>query len=300
MHDITRMDEALKSSGVFIKTGPYFSKLKSSINGLANSFLSLYHPSQITFSEEFVDFNITIENPNLFRHWFRPQIIFKHDGVSPFLPLPESQAYPFFEWGLNWCIATYSNVNLILHAAVVEKNGHALIFPAAPGSGKSTLSAGLSAKGWRLLSDEMAIINNKTKEVIPVVRPISLKNESIDVIKNFAPNFVFGSVINDTNKGTVSHVKVPNELELIDKPAKPAWLIFPKYKQGSESSLKMIGKSQSFLKAAENSFNYNVLGEKGFNSLGDLIEECECYDFCYSDLNDAIKIFDNLAEEVSY
>jgi predicted ATPase len=33
---------------------------------------------------------------------------------------------------------------------VVERDGHALILPAMPGSGKSTLTAALVQRGWRL------------------------------------------------------------------------------------------------------------------------------------------------------
>ena len=48
---------------------------------------------------------------------------------------------------------------LIIHAAVVEKNGLAAILPAPPGSGKGTLTAGSVLSGWRLLSDELTLID---------------------------------------------------------------------------------------------------------------------------------------------
>src|SRR3546814_969352 len=48
---------------------------------------------------------------------------------------------------------------LIIHAAALEKSGRAAILPGAPGSGKSTLTAYLVHNGWRLLSDELALIS---------------------------------------------------------------------------------------------------------------------------------------------
>ncbi len=289
--------KSLALNGIFIKTGPYVSCLNSSISNVSESLLTLYHNSQISLTEEFADFRVSINYPNVLRRWVRPQVLFKHNEVIPFKPLPASQAYPFFEWGLNWCIATHSNFYLILHAAVVEKNGCALILPAMPGSGKSTLAAGLSACGWRLLSDEMALCDPQTEQIIPVVRPISLKNESIDVIKYFAPEFVFGSIIKDTTKGTVTHAKVPCDLSVIDRPAMPTWLVFPKFEKGSKTSLVEISKAKAFFSAAENSFNYNVLAETGFRCLANLIDACDCYNFLYSDLNQAVKVFDRLADE---
>src|SRR3546814_17273791 len=69
------------------------------------------------------------------------------------------QALPMLEWGLNWCIGAHGHQFLIIHAAVIERNGLAAILPGAPGSGKSTLTACLVHNGWRLLSDAMALVS---------------------------------------------------------------------------------------------------------------------------------------------
>ncbi|TXL12561.1 hypothetical protein BMR05_15020 [Methylococcaceae bacterium HT4] len=83
---------------------------------------------------------------------------------------------------MNWCISSQLNTYLIIHAAVIEKSGYAVIMPAPPGSGKSTLTASLIQEGWRLLSDELTIIDVQNACVVPFPRPVSLKNESIDII----------------------------------------------------------------------------------------------------------------------
>jgi HprK-related kinase A len=106
----------------------------------------------------------------------RPQVLFRLDGVVPFRSLPLRHAVPIFEWGLNWCIVSRANNYLIIHAAAIEKGGHVAIMPGVPGSGKSTLTAGLVNRGWRLLSDEMALISLTDGSVTPLVRPISLEN----------------------------------------------------------------------------------------------------------------------------
>ena len=70
-----------------------------------------------------------------------------------------AQGFAMFEWGLNWVVANHAHQFAIVHAAAVEKDGRGFIFPGAPGSGKSTLCAALVSRGWRLLSDEMAMIS---------------------------------------------------------------------------------------------------------------------------------------------
>ena len=98
--------------------------------------------------------------------------------------------------------------------------------------------------------------------------------------KNFLPQLVFGQVVNDTAKGTVGHLRPPElSVQSGTKPAQPAKLIFPKYKQASETKLTSVSKGRAMLRAAEDCFNYNVLGTQGFDSLGDLIDQCDCYEF---------------------
>ena len=65
------------------------------------------------------------------------------DGRKPFWPLPAAHMLPALEWGINWCIATRSNHLLMLHSAVVERGGAAILFPAWSGHGKSTLCTAL-------------------------------------------------------------------------------------------------------------------------------------------------------------
>ena len=155
--------------------------------------------------------------------------------------------------------------------------------PAPPGSGKSTLCAGLVNRGWRLLSDELALISLIDASITPLGRPISLKNQSIDIIRNFVPGAVFSRVVHDTSKGSVSLLKVPAEtLQRMQETARPRWVIFPKYVTGSAPKLTAKSKANSMLELGRNSFNYMVLGLKGFEVLSQVIDASDCYDFEYS------------------
>jgi hypothetical protein len=48
------------------------------------------------------------------------------------------------------------------------------------------------------------------------------------------------------------------------------------------------------MRAAENAFNYSVLGRRGFETLAGLIDTSVCYDFTYSALDDAVEMFSSL------
>jgi hypothetical protein len=53
-----------------------------------------------------------------------------------------------------------------VQAVVVERGGRAIAFIGRPGSGKSTLAAHLLARGWRLVSDDVAFVDDRRTLVI--------------------------------------------------------------------------------------------------------------------------------------
>jgi HprK-related kinase A len=201
------------------------------------------------------------------------------------------------EWSMNWCISTQAHQFLLLHSAVIERHGLAVILPAPPGSGKSTLCAALIHRGWRLLSDELALISPLDRSIVPLARPVSLKNESMDVIRRFEPSAVLNRETLETTKGTVSHMLVPPwHLARINETARPGWVIFPKYVAGAAATLTPRPKADSMLDLARNAFNYALLGRIGFDTLADVISDSDCHEFSYSRLDEAVEVFDRLAE----
>jgi len=180
--------QSLAHGKLKLKVGHFNVCLSSSVPTVADHIFRLYDHYDLIDDEQFIDFFVSLATPNTIHRFFRPQINFSFDGYSPFRPLPYSHASALFEWGLNWCIASQSQQYLIIHAAVVEKNNQAFIFAGTPGSGKSTLCAGLVCRGWRLLSDEMTLVSLADGLIYPVPRPVSLKNQSLDVIKQFSPD----------------------------------------------------------------------------------------------------------------
>ncbi|MEQ1601214.1 MAG: HprK-related kinase A [Methylophilaceae bacterium] len=282
----------LKQSGIFIQTGPFITHLQTAIAGVAQGVGLLYTDFSLLEQTDYADFHVSLERPHNLRRWFKPQVLFRFDNSPPFKPLPLDQALPMLEWGLNWCVSSHANRYLIIHAAVIEKDGYAAILPAPPGSGKSTLCAALVNRGWRLLSDELTLVRVDDGKLIPLPRPVSLKNQSIDVIQHYAPGAIFSPKVHDTIKGTVALMRPPTaSVERALEPAQIAWVIFPKYQAGASTRLQLLPKSRTFMRVADNAFNYSLLGATGFETLSNLIGAAECYDFTYSVLDEAIATF---------
>lgn len=293
---LTELQGHLHDGSFALQTGALVSRITTDFADVARSLHVLYahHPCQI--APDFADFHVQLRSPRNIRRWFRPQADFLIDGDPPFEPLPRDQAPAFLEWGLNWAIAASCHQWFTLHAASVERNGQAVVLPAPPSSGKSTLCTALALRGWRLLSDELTLIKPKSMLASALARPINLKNGSIDVIREFEPGCVWGPETYDTAKGRVTHLRPPvDSVDRMLETAQPRWIVFPRYMPGSEPQLTPRGKAQTFVHFAENAFNYSTLGETGFDVVGRLVAQCDCYDFSYSRLGDALDVFDWLS-----
>ena len=283
--------------GIVVNIGSFIYKISIDNQQAALDFINNYADFEWLSDNQFIDFNIVIKSPNVIRRFFKPQINFYCNGKAPFIPLPINQGYAMLEWGMNWCVVSQAHHFFILHAAVVERNGKAIILPGIPGAGKSTLSASLVNNGWRLLSDEMTLISLKTGLIQPVARPINLKNDSIDILKKRHPDSVFSQKAHDTHKGTVSLMKPPKEsVFATQQTAKAHFIIFPEYRNNSGLKVESIEKSTALMSLIDNSFNYNVLGKVGFEAATLLLKATDCKQFSYSNIDDAVSYFNDLVD----
>lgn len=290
----------LKRGDLLLQISPFVARIRSDVHKVARELALMYGDFGVCSPDAFADFHVEVAREAGLRRWFKPLARFAFDGKWSFVPLPAEQAFPMIEWGLNWCVAAHAHQYLVIHAAVIEKGGRAAVLPAPPGSGKSTLCAGLVNRGWRLLSDELALYDLDTGLIHGMARPVNLKNASIDVIQAFAPDAVFTAPVPDTTKGTVALMRPPSaSVSRAEEPARPAWIILPKYVAGAEPVLSVHGKAETFLLVAEQSFNYDVQGERGFSAVGDLLDQCASYRFSYGRLDDAVGVFDRLSMDVT-
>lgn len=288
----------LAGSGLRLRIGPVVAEILSSFRTVETAVALHYSGHEVVPASDFADFHVAVEPPPGVRRWVAPQAYFKFDDRSAFLPLPAAQAFPLLEWGLNWCVSVHCHQYLIVHAAVIERGGRALVLPAPPGSGKSTLCAALVARGWRLLSDELALVDLSAGRLMPMPRPISLKNRSIDVIRTFWPEARIGAVVPDTLKGSVAHVRPPiDSVRRAQESATPGWIVLPRFEAGAATELRPLSKCDAFMRLVDSAFNYNIHGRAGFAALAEMIDASVCHTFVYGGaLDEAATVFDDLAK----
>ena len=293
----SELRERLLNSGIAISIGPFNISIASDHAPLITPIGNLYANYPLLSEDAFIDFNIRLIKSKGIRRFIKPQINFYLDDYCPFKPLPLSETFALLEWGMNWCIAAHAHQYLIIHSAVLAKDSKVLILPGDPGSGKSTLCAALCGEGWQLLSDELALIEKSSGLIYPVARPISLKNKSIEIIKNKYAQLQCGSIVNTLTKGDVAHFSLPDFcIDKMYKALAPTLIIFPKYNDNTDFRAEPLSKPEAFLKTIENSFNYSQLGNEGFHVMGELIAATSSYNIYYNNLDSAVKFIDEKME----
>lgn len=287
------VEESLAHDGLGLHVGGFKALVRSDTGLLAAPLRQLYRdyacdPHPVGFYDFRINFMRRRDYP-----WSDWQVEFDWEGSSPFPRLPLAQTHPLFEWGLNWCVATASGMHTVIHSAVVERNGLALVLPGQPGSGKSTLCASLTLTDWRLLSDELTIVSQADGLVQPVPRPVSLKGTSIDIIRGAFPHADLTAPINATHKGSIAYARPPTAAVLAaDRPVPIGYVVFPRFKAGTELVYEPLPRAAALAELMENTFNVGLLGAEGFKSLARSIAQAQCYAVEYGDLASILRWVD--------
>ena len=290
----------LRGPGLHLSTGAFTCRLEIRLPHLRAEFAAMYAGYPVEDEDAIDDFRLRVGSPSLLRRWLRPQAQTWVDEAELMEALPLEHAYPGLESSLNLAVAAIDMAPLVVHSAVLERGGRALLMPAPSGSGKSTLCAALAWRGWRLLSDEMAVFCFETGGLRANPRPISLKNRAVSVIAGLEPRARFSRLYRGTNKGDIAYMQPPPEaIARLHEGAGPGLIIAPVYRIGSPLELEPIERAAGLRWLIDNAVNYSSMLETGFELLAGFVERCELYSLTYSSLEEAIATIDRLYGELA-
>ena len=289
------LQQHLAGAGLSLDLGALTLRVRSNSPALGAQLQRCYAAFPCEAPGAWTDLSIQLRTVRPWRSWPRQQVQMFLEGKPAFNQFAADSPMPLFEWGCNSWIGQRANHLLLLHAGALERDGRALLLPALPGSGKSTLTAALAHRGWRLLSDEFGALDLQTRTFRAMLKPVALKNASIDVIRRFEPAAVFGPSFPNTHKGTVAHMAAPpGSVDRRHEAAVPGAFLFPKWQAGSPTVVTPMAAHDVFSAMAYNAFNYGVLGAESFDVAVDLARRCSGWRLVYSDLDDAVARLDTL------
>lgn len=289
----------LSRQGLLMSIGPICTRISIRFPSIRDDFLHIYKGYAFLEEPAITDYYLDVYGRNFYRRYLRPQVAITTLMNDNYVPLPESMGLLSVEMGMNWQVAVGWKNHILFHAGVLERNGIGLIIPAISGSGKSTLSAGLAYDGWRFFSDEFGMLDAESGELCSYPRPVSLKNESIPVIKEWVgKDEPFSREYKGTPKGTICYLRPPiSSIENMHKTVRPRVVIHPVFNPDAKSHIKPLTETMAFFRLVRSSANYGAIGEPAFHALAKIAQECISCEITYSSLEEGIRLVNQFIDE---
>lgn len=200
------------------------------------------------------------------------------DGQELWSTSKINEVLPYVEWGINWRVIATRPEYLQIHAATLSRNGHGLIMAAESGFGKTTLAAGLLARGWEYLSDEFALIDPDDLRIHPFPKALCVKNGSFPVMERLGLPLWRQRHYVKALKGEVGYVNpLAGGKTVAAEPCQVRLIVFPRYAENARPRLYPISRAQAAFELARHALNRNVHGARAASILSELARGARCY-----------------------
>jgi len=184
---------------------------------------------------------------------------------------------------------------LILHAAVVVKNGSAILLPGRSDSGKTTLTLGLINYGYRHLTDEVGAVHHKSIEAVPYQRPIYVWTWSRPLRREVSKAFRSYHYRGDDATMRWQYI-VPQDGAVM--PRDSSWkvdrIIFPRYTPNGKNELKPVSTGMAIMALMQRCWNYQLFSDGGLRICTKLAKRARCYTLEMGNLDRACELIEGL------
>jgi len=185
------------------------------------------------------------------------------------------------------CDRDFNDWMAMLHASGIVANNQAILFSAASGSGKSTISAILKAKGYGYLNDDF-IATDKNGNAYPFPAAISVKEGSVNVLSEYYPELLESQTEETFIGKMVKYLPVNNISDELIKGSTVKAFVFVNYTDSGEFVFDPVSKKQALQILLEETWvNPEPKYVKGFF---DWIERTDFYNLQYSRTKEALEI----------
>lgn len=259
-----------------------------------DEFLSLYAPYRCESVPE-TSLEVVVQSRKRYP-WQRSRYTVRGHQEHAFDVRRRSEVLPHMEWMINWQVIRHRDDFVQLHAATVVCDRKALILAGDPGSGKSTLTAGMLARGWSYLCDEFALIDPQTLDTHPFPRALCMKEPSFPVIDRLGLRLQRKTPYHKPTKGRVAFLD-PLDVrpDVVAEPAPVGWVVFPRYVKGARPALEPIARAEAAYDLAKQCFNLQKHGGRALEVLAALVRDAACYRLVSGDIEETCDLLEDMS-----
>ena len=186
-----------------------------------------------------------------------------------------------------------------LHAGAVAYHKRVILLPGQSGSGKSTMSAWLTAHDFSYMTDELIFLpDNESAPTIPFTRPVCIKSGAVPEIKTFIQKDTLHYILDDEQGIIVPHRWLNPDFSIIT--SHPSLILFPAYQFASPLRIEKISSAQActFLMACD--VNARNLMDHGFKQIVRLARSTPAYRVTYGDFKGFGDALGNIFDELNW
>jgi hypothetical protein len=186
-----------------------------------------------------------------------------------------------------------------LHAGALCRDGRALLLPGDAGYGKSTLSAGLTARGFAMLSDDTALIGGKSRLARSLPAGLCIKRGSCAVLKHHYPQLASLREWRRPDGKLVRYLMPQRDVSWASADAALAvrWIIFPRYGPDQSTALLPLPRHEALARLLRGAFFLSgALDRHNLEELVAWIQQIDCFELPLSSLDRATELIDELCQ----
>ena len=172
--------------------------------------------------------------------------------------------------------------SLILHSGALARGGSGLLLCGESESGKSTLSAWLTAAGFDYLTDELAVVGLDGGSLKGLPRAIMLRRGSAFVLEHWLDEESRRSAIR-FSKNTIAVDPETLRSDSVRRRVDPEAICFPRYSPGEPLASRQLSSAEATLRLIQVSANAARLPEGGVPTAMALARRVESFTLDYPD-----------------
>jgi hypothetical protein len=182
---------------------------------------------------------------------------------------------------------------LAMHAAVVGDGRRTIVLPGLSGSGKSTLAATLLARGYRLFSDEVALLS-QYGSLVPIPLGLGLKEGSWPLLEGDYPALAATPVYSRRDGLLVRFLEL-GSISFAEGEAgrQSMHLCFPRFQPDAPAGLERLSPVNALRRLAETGYQVPGLSVERADRIVDWICGLSCFSFTYSSTDEALRLLDS-------